>query len=261
MQDSGTRFFRNRPQLELLRRLAERRAKGDTLRVAVVGCSTGAEAYSIAWTVRSARPDLKLAMHAIDVSSLAVETAKSGAYSAAESQLFQSVTDAEFAQLFDRGPDIVTVKPWIREGIDWGIRNAADPDITDALGPQDIVVANNFLCHMDDSAAESCLRNLARLVGRNGYLLVSGVDLDIRTRVAHDLGLNPVQELLEDIHEGDPDIRSCWPFHYAGLEPLNKSRRDWKIRYAAAFQRVSSAEAGINSSNQANSADLLGADV
>ena len=51
--------------------------------------------------------------------------------------------------------------------------------------------------------AERCLRNIARLVSPHGYLFVSGIDLDIRTKVAADLGWNPLQELLEQIHEGD----------------------------------------------------------
>ncbi len=257
IQEFSTHFFRNRPQLELIRRLAERRAKGGTLKVAVLGCSTGAEAYSVAWAIRSARPDLKFSMHAMDISSLAVEAAKSGVYSLAGSPLFQRLTDAEFGELFDRERDIVTVKPWIKDGIDWSVCNAADPDIIDTFGPQDIVVANNFLCHMDDAIAEGCLRNIARLVGPSGYLFVSGIDLDIRTSVAYDLELNPLQELLDEVHEGDPSTRGCWPFHYAGLEPLNKSKQDWRIRYAAAFQRVCPAEVDSNSSKQRNKADML----
>ena len=97
-------------------------------------------------------------------------------------------------------------------------------------------MASNFLCHMDEVSAEACLRNIARLVGPRGYLFVSGVDLDVRTKVADDLGWSPMQELLEEIYEGDPCMKTFWPWHYAGLEPLNKKRRDWKRRYAAAFQ-------------------------
>jgi hypothetical protein len=97
------------------------------------------------------------------------------------------------------------------------------------------LVVNNVLCHMYDSMAERCLRYIVRLVGPNGYLFVSGIDLDIRTRVACDVGLDPLQELLDEIHEGDPSTPTCWPFHYAGLEPLNKSKQGWSIRYAAAF--------------------------
>ena len=246
-QAFSTHFFRNRPQLELIRRLVERSTDADTLRVAVLGCSTGAEAYSVAWTIRSARPELKLILHAVDISSLAVEVGKSGVYSLTASQLtntdmFERMTTAEIKEFFDRDGDAAVVKSWIKQGIKWDVGNAAEPEILHLLGPQDIVVANNFLCHMDDSMAERCLRNIARLVRPRGYLFVSGIDLDIRTKVATDLGWNPLQELLEEIHEGDPGMRSFWPCLYAGLEPLNKKRHDWRIRYAQAFQLVPSAE-------------------
>jgi mannose-6-phosphate isomerase-like protein (cupin superfamily)/SAM-dependent methyltransferase len=246
-QAFSTHFLRNRPQLELIRRLVERSIKADTLRVAVLGCSTGAEAYSVAWTIRSTRPRLKLVMHAVDISSLAVEVGQSGVYSSVASQLtntdlFERMTGAEIDELFDRVGDAMTVKSWIKEGIEWNVGNVGEPEIIDRLGPQDIVVANNFLCHMDDSMAERCLRNIARLVSPNGYLFVSGIDLDVRTRVANDLGWLPLQELLGEIHEGDPGMRSFWPCLYAGLEPLNKRRQDWRIRYATAFQLVPSVE-------------------
>ena len=43
----GTFFFRNRPALELMRRLANEKAKGSTLRIAVLGCSIGATVTAI----------------------------------------------------------------------------------------------------------------------------------------------------------------------------------------------------------------------
>src|SRR5262245_33809283 len=91
---------------------------------------------------------------------------------------------------------------------------------------------------MHPSTAEKCLRNIALLVRPQGYLIVSGIDLDVRTKVAGDLGWHPVQELLEEIHDGDPCMKPFWPWSYVGLEPLNKKRADWRLRYAAAFQLV-----------------------
>ena len=240
-QAPSTYFLRNRPQLELVRRLVERRAGTDPLRVAVLGCSTGVEAYSIAWTIRSARPDLRLILGAADISRRAVEFGQCGKYSLVDPELtdsnvFERMTEAEVTDLFDRDGDVVTVKPWIRDGIEWRVGDVTKPETIDALGPQDIVIASNFLCHMPPAMAERCLRNIARLARPGGYLFVSGVDLDVRTKVADDLGWRPLQELLEEIHEGDPVMRTYWPWHYAGLEPLNKKRRDWRRRYAAAFQ-------------------------
>lgn len=240
-QAFSTFFLRNRPELELIRRLVDRKRRGDTLSVTVLGCSTGAEAYSIAWTIRSARPDLRLTLHAVDISKAAVEFAKRGVYSLREprlssTEIFERMTASEIGELFDRAGDEMTVKPWIREGINWYIGDAGEAETAGLLGPQDLVVANNFLCHMEPPEAERCLRNSARLVKARGYLFVSGVDVDVRAKVARDLGWMPLTELLEEIHEGDPCLRGFWPCHYSGLEPLNKRRADWEIRYAAGFQ-------------------------
>jgi chemotaxis methyl-accepting protein methylase len=240
-QAHSTFFLRNRPELELIRRIVDRRPKGDTLRVAVLGCSTGAEAYSVAWRIRSARPDLALVLTGVDMSPQAVAFAKGGAYSlthpeVACTKVCERMTPVEMEEFFHRNGDVVTVKPWIKEGINWRVGDIAEPEIIDSIGRQDIVVASNFLCHMVRPEAEWCLRNIARLVSGGGYLFVSGIDLDIRTKAACDLGWEPVTELIEEIHEGDPCMTSYWPFDYAGLEPLNKGRPDWKIRYAAAFQ-------------------------
>jgi chemotaxis methyl-accepting protein methylase/quercetin dioxygenase-like cupin family protein len=240
-QALSTYFLRNRPELELIRRLLDEKGKGDTLGVAVLGCSTGPEAYSVAWRIRSARPDLKLILHAVDISKQAVEFAKRGVYSLTNPQLsntelFERMSATEMEEFFHRDGATATVKPWIKEGINWRVGDASEPGIVDALGPQDIVVANNFICHMDPSEAEKCLRNIARLVRPYGYVFVSGIDLDVRSKVARDLGWKPLQELLQEVHEGDQCLREFWPCHYAGLEPLNKKRPDWRLRYAAAFQ-------------------------
>ena len=83
---------------------------------------------------------------------------------------------------------------------------------------------------------KECLRNIARLVKPGGHLFVSGIDLDVRTRVARGMGWKPVTDLIRDIHEGDPSLRRGWPLEYWGLEPFCDDRSDWKIRYASVFQ-------------------------
>src|SRR6516162_8588703 len=205
-QAFATFFLRNRPQLELIRRLVTRR-KADTLKVAVLGCSIGAEAYSVAWRIRSARPDLNLVLHAVDISRKAVEVGERGSYSLlsepTNTNLFERMTETELEEFFDRDGNIVTVKPWIKYGIKWQVGDVGESEIVDALGPQDLVVANNFLCHMDPPTAERYLRNIAHLVNPHGYIFLSGIDLDVRIKIAKDLGWNPLHELLEEIHEGD----------------------------------------------------------
>jgi SAM-dependent methyltransferase len=240
----GTFFLRNRPALELMRCLAQQKAHGSTLRVAVLGCSIGAEVYSILWTIRSARPDLKVLLDAVDISQEVLSFAEKGIYAPDTSQLvsasiFERLTDAEMAEMFDWEGDQAKVKSWLREGITWHLADAADPTLIRILGPQDVVMASNFLCHMASADAEKCLGNIARLVSSGGYLFVSGVDLDVRTKIALNLGWEPVRQLMAEIHDGDLSVRADWPWKWWGLEPLNRSKQDWQTRYAAVFRIAS----------------------
>ena len=101
--------------------------------------------------------------------------------------------------MFDKDGDKLKIKSWINAGIIWKLGDARDPKIVAETGPQDIVVASNFLCHMDPPEAEMCLRNIVRLVNPGGYLLVTGIDLDVRTKVARDLRWKPVTDLMKEI--------------------------------------------------------------
>ena len=209
--------------------------------MAVLGCSNGAEVYSILATLRTSRPELKIALQAVDISSDVLEIARRGAYSLTAPEfvgerIFQRMSEAEISRMFNREADEVLVQSWVKEGTTWRVGDVRDPELLEVLGSQDIVVANNFLCHMNPVDAEACLRHIARYVRPGGILIVSGVDLDVRTKVATDEGWKPVAELVEEVHDGDPSLRRDWPMNYWGLEPLDKKRQNWAVRYAAAFQ-------------------------
>jgi chemotaxis methyl-accepting protein methylase len=262
-QNIGTFFFRNRPELELLIRLLNPKREGSSLDLTILGCSKGAEVYSFAYSIRSARPDLNLSLHALDIDPDVLEFAKEGIYSlksrapgqpssagsvfsgadlAARTfggqnrSVFERMSSGEIDVMSEREGDQARVKQRFREGITWHVGDAGDPQLVDSLGLQDILVANRFLCHMQPEEAETCLRNLARLVKPGGYLFVSGVDLEVRCKVARELGWIPVTDLINEIHEGDPSLRKDWPLQYWGLEPFDRRRNDWDMRYASVFQ-------------------------
>jgi SAM-dependent methyltransferase len=221
--------------------LLKERPKGSILRISVLACSNGAEVYSIIWTVRSARPDLKVILHAVDISEEILEIARAGRYSPeandlVNSPIFDRITEEELQGMFDVENGKLSIKSWLREGIKWEVGDAEDPKLLEVLGEQDIVVANKFLCHMNPENAEKCLRTLGRLVKPGGYLFVSGVDLEVRTKVALDLRWNSVRDLIQEMHDGDASVRHDWPWRYWGLEPFDQKRKDWSIRYASVFQ-------------------------
>jgi len=262
-QGLGTFFFRNRPELTLLIRLLDSKQQGSTLDLAILGCSKGAEVYSFSYSIRTARPDLRVRLHALDIDPDVLGLAEGGVYSLERgvpeqnsssgsiapggdlssrtfrdqrTSVFERMSTDEIEAMFECEGGQASVKPQYRQGITWHLGDAGDPKSVHTLGLQDIVVANRFLCHMQPKEAETCLRSLARLVKPGGYLFVSGVDLGVRAKVARDLHWTPITELISEIHEGDPSLRQDWPLQYWGLEPLDRRRSDWRIRYASVFQ-------------------------
>ena len=144
-QNHSTFFFRNRAELHLLLRLADQEKHDGALKIAVIGCSKGAEVYSIAGALHLTRPDLRFSVCAVDISEEILEFAKEGVYftedhdedraEAARSgpdsetviyhtvrdqwgtSLFERVTPIEMATLFERKDNCIRVKPWLKKDI------------------------------------------------------------------------------------------------------------------------------------------------
>lgn len=238
-QSYSTWFLRNRPLLLALLDLANRNfCSSELLRLCAVGCSTGAELYSVTWMIRTAFPDLKISGKGIDISAQALERARCGRYQRQDAELRGPLPDELLSEIFDVNGDELKIKDSIASGIEWILGDASSPEIRNLAGLQDIVLANNLLVHMKQPDAAACLRNLVSLLAPGGYFVCRGVDLSIRERAVKELGLRPVMTLIEEIHNADLalDARRDWPWKYWGLEPLDKSRKDWAARYATIFQ-------------------------
>lgn len=234
-QTSSTRFLRNVPLLELLRDLVLRVPDGvEKWRVIAIGCSTGAELYSLLWYLRSARPNLQISAIGVDIIDGPVAKARSGVYFPEDEELLW-LSNPILESFFDQVDGALRVKDWIRKHIRWKVGDALDPRLPAELGSADLLLANNFLGAMPDETAEACMENLLRLVSPGGYFVFNG-DLDVKTRFAIKHGLIPVDERIEAIHFGDPS-RLGWPWTYFASEPIDKARSDWQTRYSVIFMR------------------------
>ena len=114
-------------------------------------------------------------MRAVDISEEVLHLGEAGVYGpraseVVHSSIFDGLTEAEMGEMFHLEGDQRRVKAWLREGITWQVGDASDPQLVTILGLQDLVIANNFLCHMDAPSAEKCLRNLAQRRVRVGTL-------------------------------------------------------------------------------------------
>ncbi len=234
-----TRFLRYPPTLLTIRDLVSAYPFGAQVRLCVMGCSTGAELYSVLWAMRTARRDLKILPTGIDIAESVIEKAKAGRYSANDPEL-DGLPKELWSELFDITQSELTIKDAIAAGVEWIVGDVRDDGLRVQLGPQDIVVANNFLIHMREDEATPCLRKVVQFVRPGGLLLCRGVDLDIRERIARQFSFEPISLRIDEIHNVGLRERRSWPWDYWGLEPLDRTRKDWARRYATIF-RVPSA--------------------
>jgi chemotaxis protein methyltransferase CheR len=248
VQSHYTHFMRNPPQLEVLADLLSECDQGSTLRIASIGCSTGAELYSVLHSFRRARPDLKIVAQGADISEAVVEVARKGVYRpdapSAEGGLYligraevssQDVDDLR--DILEPLPDgTLRVHDWLRENIIWHTADATSLSLIDVVGEQDILIANNFIGPMDDPLAEACLRNVMKLVCPGGLLVVEGIDTDLKTRILKGSNFGPVLTRQEDIWTADASKRG-WPWIRWGHEPLDRNREAWQFRYSVIFRR------------------------
>ena len=199
-----------------------------------LGCSTGAELYSAVWLIRSARPEQEVQALGIDSSEACTQAAARGVYPFRVIEV-AGISETSYEGLFTREGKTLVVQNWVKEAVTWAVGDAGSPDLAARFGLHDVVVANNFLFQMPPGRAGACLKNLARLVAPNGYLVVSGADLDVRSRILEELGFVPVTARCEEVHAAE-DVHTAWPLRFWGLEPMDRTRQDWPARYTTVFQ-------------------------
>jgi chemotaxis methyl-accepting protein methylase len=244
-QVESTWFLRNEPLLLTIAEIVDQKfTNNEPVRLCIMGCSTGAEMFSVLWAIRKKRPDLKIVPVGVDISKSALDKARAGRYQRDDWELRGKIPDDVFSELFDVDGNELRIKGWISEGVQWVLDDARDLEIVQHLGQQDILVANNFLIHMKPREATACLDNIIQLVRPGGFFVCQGVDLEIRERAVEEFHLEPIPTRIEEIHDWDfLDLRYRWPLKYDGLEPLNKGRKDWIQRYAAVLRMPNGSKA------------------
>jgi chemotaxis methyl-accepting protein methylase len=208
----------------------------DALDIAVLGCSNGAEAYSVASVLGRGHPGLVFRVRGYDIDGEVLRKARTGRYAAEEIFNNAAITEEFVRSTFDRVEHGYIVKRRIRERVTFDQADALSPDLDTRLGRFDILFAQNFIFHLPRKQARKALENTHRLLHSGSALFIDGVDLDLRQGFARRTRLVPLDFEIEQIHSEARWARAVgWPYAYWGLEPLVKSGRDWRRRYATIF--------------------------
>lgn len=208
----------------------------EPLGIAVIGCSNGAEAYTIASALKKAFSSLDFSIKAFDIDPEMLKKAKSSCYSSSEVFNNKVITEAFIKDTFDVKDGLFSVKVEIKKHVSFAQANALDRTLLESAGTNDIVFAQNFLFHLDRKDARIALGNIMRLMKPKAAIFVDGVDIDIRSKMTRQYGLQPLDFKVEEIHNEARMARAAgWPYSYWGLEPYRMRRKDSLRRYATVF--------------------------
>lgn len=189
-----SQLFRNPEQWT---RLAEdivpelARTGGGKIRAWSAGCSFGAEAFSLAATVRATAPDARLDIRASDIDRRILAAAGRGEFTAddartAPPQMLERYFERNAAGGWTAGRDLLRAVSFHREDL----LAAAPP-----AGSYDLVLCRNVVIYFTPEAREDCHARLAASLRPGGYLVIGSTE-----RVAQ-----PLDEL---------GLELAWPFVY-----------------------------------------------
>jgi chemotaxis protein methyltransferase CheR len=208
----------------------------EPLEIAVLGCSNGSEAYTIASVLKERRPHLRFRITGFDIDSDCVRTAANRRYKPEEIYNNKIIAETFVTRTFDREGDSFVVNGDIAAHVQFALADVLSPDLLRTVGLCDVVFAQNFLFHLARPRALQALNNIASLLKPGSALFIDGTDLDLRHKFVRARGLVPLDYKIRTIHEEAGRARSVgWPDQYWGLEPFMTYPRDWKVRYATIF--------------------------
>ena len=206
------------------------------LEMLVFACSNGAEAYTLASSLRSAWPALDFHIRASDLHQEMIDKARAATYSVDEVQHSDSITEEFIEATFDRVAGSYVVKAPIRERVSFVQANLLGTELSQQFGQADIVVAQNVLFHLDRPSATLAFEGLVKLLKPRAALLIEGMDLDLRQRLTRDHQLQPLAYRHREIYEHSRSHVSLeWWRHHYGQEPYSLLKRDRVRRYSSIF--------------------------
>jgi len=212
------------------------RRGAEPLRICILGCSNGAEAYTVASLLRRHDPDLSFRVYGYDIDERCIDQARSARYAADEIFNNKIITSEFIDATFDRDGDGYRVKPHITERVEFAIGDVLSRELAALLGTYDVIFAQNFLFHLRPAQSRVALENISRLIRPGAALFLDGVDLPLRHAFVRRKGLVPLDYEIERIHNEARRARAVgWPYEYWGLEPFLTVRRDWRSRYSTIF--------------------------
>jgi chemotaxis protein methyltransferase CheR len=180
MMTNESFFFRDKIPFEHFREtiipaLLTARTAQRRLRIWCAAASTGQEPYSLAMCLRELAPQIagwRIDILATDLSNEVLEKARAGIYSQFEVQ--RGLPIQMLVKYFTQIGEAWQIAPDLRAMVQFRPLNLLS-DFTN-LGVFDVVFCRNVLIYFDHDTKVSVLNRLARLVDRDGYLVLGAAE-------------------------------------------------------------------------------------
>jgi two-component system CheB/CheR fusion protein len=174
-----TSFFRDGETFDILAaeiipQLFANKDPGDVVRVWVVGCATGEEAYSLAFLLLeqaakvASAPEVQL--FATDLDEQALHIARQGVYPAT---VVADITEERLERFFTREDDQVRVKAEVRERVLFALHNVIKEPPFSRL---DLISCRNLLIYLQPELQERVFRVFHYALRPQGYLLLGSAE-------------------------------------------------------------------------------------
>ncbi|MBI5446656.1 MAG: chemotaxis protein CheB, partial [Deltaproteobacteria bacterium] len=170
---SVTSFFRDPEAYDLLARTAIRdllsRNQEEPVRVWVVGCATGEEAYSVAMAFReqlTEHPGSKLQIFGTDADPRAIACARVGRYREA---VAETLSRERLCRYFDKVDGAYQISGGLREMIVFATHNLIQSPPFSRL---DLILCRNVLIYLNPEIQKKILPLFHRCLNPGGYLLL-----------------------------------------------------------------------------------------
>jgi chemotaxis protein methyltransferase CheR len=184
-------FFRDTPAFEALRTVVipELGARPGPLRVCSIGCSSGAELYSVAILLDEAGLLPRAHLLGLDCRADAVNQARGGHFT---EDAVRDLEPAIRARYFDRTRTGWRVVQQLRERTSWQLGDATArlPD-----GPWDLALCRNVVIYLEPYEAALTVRRLSATLAPGGFLMVGKAE-----RPPESLGLTAVARCVYRSH-------------------------------------------------------------
>lgn len=171
-----TNFFREPDAFTVLKEkvipeMLKNKKNGDFIRVWVIGCSTGEEAYSIAIVLKECLDELKLKdiktqIYATDIDKEAIDVARQGRY---PDNIAADVSEERLQRFFSKEDEHYRIKKSIRDGIVFAQQNIlTDPPFTKL----DMVSCRNLLIYLNSETQKKILPLFNYILNPGGVLFL-----------------------------------------------------------------------------------------